>query len=105
MHCTMRGPRDTALQNVMKVSEETKTDIRRMGDLIEDNSQRAARRSARQRLRKRFYQYASVGDVPGEGGFPLLLDGKPVRTPSRRQLAAPTPRLAAAIAEEWNAQE
>jgi len=101
----MRGPRDTALQNVMKVSEETKTDIRRMGDLIEDNSQRAARRSARQRLRKRFYQYASVGDVPGEGGFPLLLDGKPVRTPSRRQLAAPTPRLAAAIAEEWNAQE
>lgn len=89
----------------MKGSEKTKTDIRRMGDLIEDNSQRAARRSARRRLRKRFYQYASVGDVPGEGGFPLLLDGKPVRTPSRRQLAAPTPRLAAAIAEEWNAQE
>src|SRR3974377_1949254 len=101
----MRGPRDTALQNVMKVSEETKTDIRRMGDLIEDNSQRAARRSARQRLRKRFYQYASVGEARGEGGFPLLLDGKPVRTPSRRQLAARPRRLASATAEEWNVQE
>jgi chaperone required for assembly of F1-ATPase len=64
----------------------------------------AARRGARPQLRKRFYSQAHVGEVGG-GGFPLLLDGKPVKTPVRRALTAPTPALAAAIAEEWNAQE
>ena len=34
----------------------------------------------------------------------MLLDGKPVRTPARRSLAAPTRALAQALAEEWNAQ-
>ena len=32
------------------------------------------------------------------------LDGKPVRTPARRPLAAPTRELAQAIADEWQAQ-
>ena len=63
----------------------------------------AARRGARPTLRKRFYQRARVGEA-GPGGFPLLLDGKPVRTPARRALTAPTAPLAQAIAEEWNAQ-
>ncbi len=53
----------------------------------------AARRGARPTLRKRFYQRAHVGEA-GPGGFPLLLDGKPVRTPARRALAAPTAPLA-----------
>jgi chaperone required for assembly of F1-ATPase len=44
-----------------------------------------------------------VGEAEG-GGFPLLLDGKPVKTPARRPLAAPTRALAEKIAEEWNAQ-
>jgi chaperone required for assembly of F1-ATPase len=35
----------------------------------------------------------------------VLLDGKPVRTPARRLLAAPEYELAERIAEEWNAQE
>jgi chaperone required for assembly of F1-ATPase len=61
----------------------------------------SARRSLRPQLRKRFYQRAHVGD--GEG-FPLLLDGKPVKTPARRVLAAPTRALAEKIADEWNAQ-
>jgi chaperone required for assembly of F1-ATPase len=65
----------------------------------------AARRGARAQLRKRFYQQASAGDVAGEGGAPLLLDGKPVKTPARRVLAAPTPVLAQVLAREWNAQE
>jgi len=64
----------------------------------------AARRNARPELRKRFYERAHVGEA-GEGGYPVLLDGKPVRTPARRLLAAPTAALAQAIADEWNAQE
>jgi chaperone required for assembly of F1-ATPase len=51
---------------------------------------------------KRFYKEVSV--APGEGGFQVLLDGRPVRTPAGRPLALPTGTLAAAIAEEWRAQ-
>jgi chaperone required for assembly of F1-ATPase len=64
----------------------------------------AARRAMRKPLRKRFYRQAQAG-AEGEGGVPVLLDGKPVRTPLRRTFAAPTPALAQALAEEWNAQE
>jgi chaperone required for assembly of F1-ATPase len=49
---------------------------------------------------KRFYRNAGVG----EGGR-ILLDGRPVKTPGRRDLAAPTAALAEAIADEWNAQD
>ncbi|MEA2935171.1 MAG: hypothetical protein QOD74_1817 [Variibacter sp.] len=63
----------------------------------------AARRSVRPQVRKRFYTAAGVGEGPD--GYPILLDGKPVRTPARRTLAAPTRPLAEAIAAEWNAQE
>jgi len=63
----------------------------------------SARRGGRPKLRKRFYSQAHVGEVEG-GGFPLLLDGKPVKTPMRRALATPTAALAGKIADEWNAQ-
>src|SRR5689334_14622693 len=63
----------------------------------------AARRNARPNLRKRFYKEATIGEA-GEGGFPVLLDGRPIRTPARRLLAAPTQALAQALAAEWNAQ-
>lgn len=62
----------------------------------------AARRSMRGATRRRFYQAATVEE--GEGGFCVLLDAKPVRTPARRPLAAPRRRIAEAIAAEWNAQ-
>jgi chaperone required for assembly of F1-ATPase len=62
----------------------------------------AARRSARPVLRKRFYKDASMAE--GDGGFVVLLDGKRVHTPARRPLAAPTPALGNAIADEWQAQ-
>ncbi len=65
----------------------------------------SARQGARASLRKRFYKSASVGESTGEGGFAILLDGKPVKTPQRRALAAPTKTLADAIASEWQAQE
>jgi chaperone required for assembly of F1-ATPase len=68
----------------------------------------SARKGARTPLRQRFYTLAHVGELAhageGEGGYPLLLDGKPVRTPARRLLAAPSAQLAERIAAEWNAQ-
>jgi chaperone required for assembly of F1-ATPase len=51
---------------------------------------------------KRFYKEAQVASSPD--GFGIELDGRPVRTPGRAPLAVPTEALAAAIADEWNAQ-
>jgi chaperone required for assembly of F1-ATPase len=51
---------------------------------------------------KRFYRVASVdGAAPA---FRVLLDGKPVRTPAKRELALPAKALADAVAAEWQAQ-
>ena len=63
----------------------------------------AARRSMRPALRRRFYDKAAVEGGPDD--FAILLDGKPVRTPARRPLAAPSRALAEALAAEWNAQQ
>jgi chaperone required for assembly of F1-ATPase len=54
-------------------------------------------------LPKRFYANVSVGEAPA-GGYQVLLDGKPVRTPRKLPLTVPTKRLAEAIADEWSAQ-
>ena len=64
----------------------------------------SARRGARSQLRKRFYERAHVIET-GEGDTQILLDGKPVKTPARRVLAAPTRPLAEAIAAEWDTQK
>jgi chaperone required for assembly of F1-ATPase len=66
------------------------------------NPMEAARRSMRPQLRRRFYARSHVGE--GQEGFAVLLDGKPVRTPARRAVAAPARALAEAIAAEWEAQ-
>ena len=58
---------------------------------------------ARANRRKRFYRAPTSGRRRGR--LSGTLDGKPVRTPARRALAAPTGALAERIAEEWNAQE
>src|SRR5688572_24013152 len=79
-----------------------------MRDILEDlfaneplDPVEAARRNMRPNLRKRFYQAASVG----EGApYPLLLDGRPVKTPAGAALASPSRPLAQAIAAEWDAQ-
>ncbi len=62
----------------------------------------AVRRSTRRPLRRRFYERVGTAAVPE--GFALELDGKPIRTPAHRILAAPTLRLAQAIAAEWERQ-
>ena len=48
---------------------------------------------------KRFYKDTGVDE--GEGGFRVLLDGKPMRTPAKATLVVPTRALADAIAAEW----
>ena len=63
----------------------------------------AVRRTMRKPQRKRFYAQAGVAETPK--GFGVMLDGKAVRTPSRRLLAAPTREIAEAIAAEWDAQK
>jgi chaperone required for assembly of F1-ATPase len=65
--------------------------------------QEAVRQSTRGPQRKRFYTMAGV--AAGPDGFAITLDGKPVRTPSRRTLAVPTADIAEAIAAEWDAQQ
>ena len=62
----------------------------------------AARRAMRPPLPRRFYQQAGVEET--EGGFRVVLDGGPVRTPARGFLIAPSRRLAEAVAAEWSAQ-
>jgi chaperone required for assembly of F1-ATPase len=64
--------------------------------------QEAARQAARTPQRKRFYKEAGVTDA--EGGFAVTLDGKPIRTPSGRQVVVPSRALADGVAAEWAAQ-
>jgi chaperone required for assembly of F1-ATPase len=48
---------------------------------------------------KRFYKEAAI--EAADGGFRILLDGKPTRTPAKAVLVVPAEPLAAAIAGEW----
>lgn len=51
---------------------------------------------------KRFWKEASAQEV--EGGWQVVLDGRPVRTPAKAPLVVPSRALADAIAAEWDAQ-
>ena len=59
----------------------------------------------RPQLPKRFYQTVTI-DPDSAPGTPvrILLDGRPIRTPAKRQLAVAVPALAEALADEWRAQ-
>jgi chaperone required for assembly of F1-ATPase len=61
------------------------------------------RRATRTPRRKRFYANAVVAEIAD--GFAVTLDGKPIRTPSGRQVVAPNREIADAIAAEWQAQQ
>ncbi|WP_022729278.1 ATP12 family chaperone protein [Fodinicurvata sediminis] len=52
---------------------------------------------------KRFYKRAEPAEV--EGGYGIFLDGRPVKTPGRQELALPSRLLADALAAEWDSQE
>ncbi|WP_350334677.1 ATP12 family chaperone protein [Coralliovum pocilloporae] len=81
-----------------------------MRDLLDDlDAQREAfdpvkkaREVSKQELPKRFYKDVSCDCV--EGQWRVLLDGRPVRTPSKTLLAVPHRTLADKLVEEWSAQ-
>lgn len=62
----------------------------------------SARKAMRPDLRKRFYKTTGVKEE--NGAFHVVLDGRAVRTPARKPLAAPSRALAEALAAEWEAQ-
>ena len=53
---------------------------------------------------KRFYKEVSPERPETGADFVILLDGRPVKTPSRHELATPHRGVAAVIAAEWEAQ-
>jgi chaperone required for assembly of F1-ATPase len=63
---------------------------------------KAAQSSMRGPLPKRFFQNAQA--FAADGVFALRLDGRTALTPKKRPLKAPSPEVAQALADEWNAQ-
>jgi chaperone required for assembly of F1-ATPase len=64
---------------------------------------RRAQIQSKMPLPKRFYDQVSVGER--DGGYAVLLDGKPVRTPGREILLLPTSQAARLVADEFAAQK
>src|SRR5947209_2012047 len=79
-----------------------------MRDILQDifgdeppDPRQVARASLRPKTRERFYKSASTGE---RAPYAVLLDGRPVKTPAKNALGAPTKPLAQAIVAEWDAQ-
>ena len=71
-------------------------------DAGERDPLRAAQKDQRRALPKRFY--AQVEVAARDGGFAVLLDGKPMRTPAGAAFALPSVAAAELVAAEWRAQ-
>jgi len=69
---------------------------------IENDPTRRARDLARRELPKRFYERVDVRE--DAGAFEILLDGRPLRTPTRAPLRLASRPLTEAIRAEWEAQ-
>lgn len=54
--------------------------------------------------RKRFYKEVAVAPARGGAAWQVLLDGRMLRTPGKRELTVTRPDLAETIAAEWRAQ-
>lgn len=65
------------------------------------NTPRSTLDDEARQLPKRFYEIATV--AAKSSGVAVELDGRPIKTPKRKQLEVPTEALAAAIAAEWTA--
>jgi chaperone required for assembly of F1-ATPase len=60
------------------------------------------KRATRTPRRKRFYTAVGVGET--KGGLTVTLDGKPIKTPSKKLVVIPNRTIAEAVAAEWQAQ-
>jgi chaperone required for assembly of F1-ATPase len=72
------------------------------GGFDQEDATRKGHAVARGELPKRFYKAAA--HEPSDGGWRVVLDGRPVRTPARAVLAVLSEQVAVALAAEWNAQ-
>jgi chaperone required for assembly of F1-ATPase len=61
-------------------------------------------RDAAKPLPRRFYKLVEVGPADASGGRAILLDGRTVRTPGKRELRLASRALAEAVATEWDVQ-
>lgn len=71
--------------------------------LSENHSVKKIQNFSCQPLPQRFYKEVKV--VCEEGGFSLLLDGCPVKTPAKRHFLVPTEMFAAYVAKEFENQK
>ncbi|WP_273760545.1 ATP12 family chaperone protein [Bartonella sp. ML70XJBT.G] len=71
--------------------------------LNENHAVQEIQNLSRQPLPQRFYKEVKV--VCEEGGFSLLLDGRPVKTPAKRHFLVPTEVFAAFVAKEFEKQK
>jgi chaperone required for assembly of F1-ATPase len=69
---------------------------------VNDREKKISSDYEKPKLPKRFYTDVTVVDEAGLAA--ILLDGRPVRTPGKAQLAVPSAGLAEAIADEWRGQ-
>ncbi len=70
--------------------------------LTGETLRRLAREQVERPLPRRFYDNVAVAEA--EGGYTVLLDGRPLRTPLKRPFVLPSRALAEAAAEEWRMQ-
>lgn len=61
----------------------------------------SAQRSMRADLPKRFWKTVTLDER--KGGYQILLDGRPAKTPGRTALASPTKAIAERMKAEWDA--
>ena len=93
------------MKRIGSILSKTRRKMRESGEgsgKAKPDREETARGSAPAGQRKRFYACVGVHETPE--GFAILLDDRPVRTPSRNVLAAPAREIAETIAAEWEAQ-
>ncbi len=71
---------------------------------VEPDPIRRAQSAMKRDLPKRFWKDVAVAETD-DGRWRILLDGRPVKTPAKRDFALPRRDLADAVAAEWDAQK
>jgi chaperone required for assembly of F1-ATPase len=80
-----------------------------MRDILEDAHEHRddgygrAQAAEKKVLPKRFYK--EVGHKKAEGGFEIILDGRAVKTPSKKSIIVPNVELADILVGEWGVQK
>ncbi len=71
---------------------------------FEPDPVKRAQSAMRKDMPKRFWKEVSLA-ATADGGWRLLLDGRSLKTPGKRELIVPRADLAEGVAEEWRAQK